>query len=353
MSVYNITGWSGGGRRPLTYNLRAGQFRNMGGCNVFGMPTRTVINNNFGGCGYNYDCGCNSGSRVPSWMQWCMGGGMVMNFLGNMMSAIFPAKESNSTEGKGATLTNDQQTDLALYKQLAKDNNCTILGPRSDGSYYLKPKGKAAIPLSSLDELKNYIDEHFTTEATDTEAEETGIEAQLKSAQKLIKDSGFDEITAEIENGKIVYKFGNEKLETLAKAIAAKAQVKQEIKPQTVAAQQTDYSNLSNITVTDKSTPAKTKDITGDTTIKWQKADENDDKTKAPQEFSVTTASGNIYTYTLNGKQNYNGIEYPKYTCTGVKLANGASKTPTAQSYILMNGQLQQFEGFDGFGTST
>jgi len=219
MSVYNITGWSGGGRRPLTYNLRAGQFRNMGGCNVFGMPTRTVINNNFGGCGYNYDCGCNSGSRVPSWMQWCMGGGMVMNFLGNMMSALFPGKESTGTDGKGATLTEGQLTDLALYKQLAKDNNCTILGPRSDGSYYFKPKGKAAIPLASLDEVKKYIDENFTTEATDdvepadtaTAHKYTKYEAELailglksKYSDKITKgEITFDEKNQEFSfNGK-------------------------------------------------------------------------------------------------------------------------------------------------------
>lgn len=226
MSVYNITGWSGGGRRPLTYNLRAGQFRNMGGCNVFGMPTRTVINNNFGGCGYNYDCGCNSGSRVPSWMQWCMGGGMVMNFLGNMMSALFPGKESTGTDGKGATLTEGQLTDLALYKQLAKDNNCTILGPRSDGSYYFKPKGKAAIPLASLDELKNYIDENFTTEATDdVEPADTAtdkLNAQLEQYKNTLKTLGFDDIIPEIKNGKIVFKYDNEEYATLEAAKEAK-----------------------------------------------------------------------------------------------------------------------------------
>ena len=351
MSVYNITGWSGGGRRPLTYNLRAGQFRNMGGCNIFGTPTRTVINNNFGGYGYECDCGYNNGGGVPSWMQWMMGGGMVMNFLGQMMSAIFPGKESKGTEGKGG-LTDDQNSKLAAYQSMVKGIKYKKLPDDTFLVTYTNDDGKKVNDKLSYDELIELYESKFKG-AENTDDEETGLEAQLKSAQKLIKDSGFDDITAEIQNGKIVYKFGDEEFETLAKAVAAKANVKQEIKPQTVAAQQTDYSNLSNITVTDKSSPAKTKDITGTTTIKWQKTDGNDDKTKAPQEFSVQTRSGNTYTYTLNGTQSYNGKEYPKYTCTGVKLASGASKTPTPQSYILMDGQLQQFEGFDGFGTST
>ena len=59
MGMYSITGWSGGGRRPLTYNLKAGQFRGMGRVNVYPSKT-TIVNNNFIGGGYgmynNYEC---------------------------------------------------------------------------------------------------------------------------------------------------------------------------------------------------------------------------------------------------------------------------------------------------------
>ena len=86
MGYYGITGWSGGGRRPINYGLKAGQFRTTK-YNVF--QNNTVINNNvFTGGGYGYydnSCygHCNS---TPKWMNWMMGFGMVSSFLGGVMN---------------------------------------------------------------------------------------------------------------------------------------------------------------------------------------------------------------------------------------------------------------------------
>ena len=67
MGMYDITGWSNGTRMPLTYNLRAGQFRGLGKVSIF-PGTRTVINNNFGGYDYNmFDYGYQS--KTPGWMN--------------------------------------------------------------------------------------------------------------------------------------------------------------------------------------------------------------------------------------------------------------------------------------------
>ena len=57
MGYYGITGWSGGGRRPINYGLKAGQFR----MTKYNIPQNTtIINNNIsvggyrGGYNYNY-----------------------------------------------------------------------------------------------------------------------------------------------------------------------------------------------------------------------------------------------------------------------------------------------------------
>ena len=70
MGQYGITGWSGGARVTLTYNLKAGQMRGMGRCYIF--PNNTYVNNNFYGANYDYGCNCNS-NKTPGWMNWMMG----------------------------------------------------------------------------------------------------------------------------------------------------------------------------------------------------------------------------------------------------------------------------------------
>lgn len=107
--MYNITGWSNGGRRPLSYNLMPGQFRNTR-VNVFSNPT--IINNNIGGFGgcYDYydDCGC--GGNKMSWMDWTMMGGMLLNGLGNMFACFWGGG------GGGGKTDVDVKIDLTAAK---------------------------------------------------------------------------------------------------------------------------------------------------------------------------------------------------------------------------------------------
>ena len=101
MGMYSITGWSGGGRRPLTYNLKAGQFRGMGRVNVIPSQT-TIINNNIIGGGTVatecYDTG------TPKWMKWMMGIGISSSLLGGILSLFGGggnAGGAGSVEGAG------------------------------------------------------------------------------------------------------------------------------------------------------------------------------------------------------------------------------------------------------------
>ena len=110
MGQYGITGWSGGARVPLTYNLRAGQMRGMGRVNVF--PNNTYVNNNFYGSNYDYGCSCNSNS-TPGWMNWMMGIGLGGSLLGGILGMF--AKKDDSAEGAGG----DKKTTEAP-KELSK-----------------------------------------------------------------------------------------------------------------------------------------------------------------------------------------------------------------------------------------
>lgn len=102
--AWGITGWSGGPRTPVNYNLRAGEFRGMRNVNVF-TTNYTIINKygvRSGGCcntNYNYDtCGHNNcgGSSTPKWMQLMMGIGMGTTVLGNILEMF--AKKDNGVE---------------------------------------------------------------------------------------------------------------------------------------------------------------------------------------------------------------------------------------------------------------
>ena len=110
MGQYGITGWSGGARVPLTYNLRAGQMRGMGRVNVF--PNNTYVNNNYYGSNYDYGCNCNSNS-TPGWMNWMMGIGLGGSLLGGILGMF--AKKDDSAEGAGG----DKKTTEAS-KELSK-----------------------------------------------------------------------------------------------------------------------------------------------------------------------------------------------------------------------------------------
>ncbi len=101
MGNYGITGWSGGSRQSLTYNLKAGQFRGMGRVNVFPSKT-TIINNNIIGGGYgvytDHHC-CDNGT--PKWMNWMMGIGMGTTLLGGILNMFGIGGGGGSVEGAG------------------------------------------------------------------------------------------------------------------------------------------------------------------------------------------------------------------------------------------------------------
>lgn len=103
MGIYDITGWSGGGRRPINYGLKAGQFRGMGRVNVFPSNT-TIVNNNIiggGGCYSNsYDCGCNGGGGSNKFMNWMLGIGVGSTLLGGILS-MFGIGGGGKAEGAG------------------------------------------------------------------------------------------------------------------------------------------------------------------------------------------------------------------------------------------------------------
>ena len=114
---WSVTGWSRGPRQPLSYNLRAGQFRGMG--TVRGYGNNIFINNNYRGfSGYDYGCTCNYADSTPKWLNWMMGGGMIMNFLGNILGLF--AGGGGSVEGSGGT-----ETKAKTDAQAEADKNCT------------------------------------------------------------------------------------------------------------------------------------------------------------------------------------------------------------------------------------
>ena len=143
MGMYNITGWSGGGRRPLTYNLMPGQFRNTR-VNVF--PSQTIINNNignfgsFGGC-YDYgDCCCGGGNdKTPSWMNWMMGIGMVGTLVGGIMS-LFGGGGAKETEGAGGKEKTPDNTAKDWVKTIKNSFPDAKLSATPDGRYMLNGK---------------------------------------------------------------------------------------------------------------------------------------------------------------------------------------------------------------------
>ncbi len=153
MGYYGITGWSGGGRRPINYGLKAGQFRT-GKYNVF--QNKTVINNNIfagGYSGFNYgyydqQC-CGSGSSTPKWMNWMMGIGLGTSLLGGIFSLFGGEK----TEGGGETPEAKPETDeFASAKTLYPDWRFA-----KEGDTYYAVKGETQLTGTSVNDLLGQI----------------------------------------------------------------------------------------------------------------------------------------------------------------------------------------------------
>ena len=143
---WSITGWSGGARQPVSYRLRAGQFRGMG--TVRGYSNNIFVNNNyynsgFSGYNYGYGCNCNSNSGTPKWMNWMMGLGMGTSLLGNVLG-LFNIGKNKDVEGKGGAETK-AKTDV----QAESDNNCknikTLFGDDVKSVVYMNNKYTARL----------------------------------------------------------------------------------------------------------------------------------------------------------------------------------------------------------------
>lgn len=200
MGNYGITGWSGGGRRPITNNLRAGQFRQMGvprnvSSNIF-------INNNFGCAGsYNgtyFDgcCGYNDGG-MSKFEKWMMGLGISGGLLGGILGAFGKGKS------EGAGDTGETKTDeFAGLKELYKNEKYTF---SKVGNDYCCNTGDDIITAPTIEELnqklidlKNKPTQQPTTTAPaqqTTQAAETPTE----TLPQLFNKTGMSGLTTEQE----------------------------------------------------------------------------------------------------------------------------------------------------------
>ncbi len=153
MGYYGITGWSGGGRRPINYGLKAGQFRT-GKYNVF--QNKTVINNNIfaGGYmgGYNYgyfDQQCCGGNSTPKWMNWMMGIGLGTSLLGGILG-LFGGKKAEA--GGEAPEAKAQTDEFASAEKLYPDWKFA-----KEGDIYYAVNGDTQLQGTSVNDLLGQI----------------------------------------------------------------------------------------------------------------------------------------------------------------------------------------------------
>lgn len=168
MGIYDITGWSGGGRRPINYGLKAGQFRGMGRVNVFPSST-TIVNNNIigGGCYSNsYDCGCNSGGGSNKFMNWMLGIGLGSTLLGGILS-MFGIGGGGKTEGAGGKEEVKAEVKQEVKKEEPKESNKLDQARKTlDSLGMTKDKGYTV----SVDE-DGKITYHYNKDGIDVEAD--------------------------------------------------------------------------------------------------------------------------------------------------------------------------------------
>lgn len=153
--VTDITGSYYGGRRPLTFGMRAGQFRNSR-ASIF--PSQTIINNNigFGGGCYNYDyCDCGNSNKM-SWMDWTMFGGVMLNGIGNFLSCFWGGGGggSNGVEEKPVDL-NTIKSDAAAVAKAYTNKKPTVT---SDGTIRIKINGKVE-KFDNVDDMEAALQE--------------------------------------------------------------------------------------------------------------------------------------------------------------------------------------------------
>ena len=169
MGNYGITGWSGGGRQSLTYNLKAGQFRGMGRVNVF--PSRTtIINNNIIGSGYGmYDSHQCCNNSTPKWMNWMMGIGIGSTLLGGILS-MFGIGGGNQVEGAGGKEPETRTEDEPSAKEKELEKKLQEVSAKAE---------QQAKEIAALKEAATQKEKAAVTTHKDS-AEETTTEADSK-----------------------------------------------------------------------------------------------------------------------------------------------------------------------------
>lgn len=194
MGQYGITGWSGGARVPLTYNLRAGQMRGMGRVNVF--PNNTYVNNNFYGSNYDYGCSCNSNS-TPGWMNWMMGIGLGGSLLGGILGMF--AKKDDSAEGAGGD-KKTTETPKELSKLEQAQNSIKGLGKEysvksdADGNitFEFKTKDGHVYSGKTLGELNQAVYDAINKPATtEVKPENTEKPEKAETPEEELEDGDF------------------------------------------------------------------------------------------------------------------------------------------------------------------
>lgn len=300
MSNYGITGWSGGGRRPITNNLRAGQFRQMGvprnvSSNIF-------INNNFGCMGsYNdaYFDGCcgNNDSGMSKFEKWMLGLGIGGGFLGCILGAFGKGK----SEGAGDTgeTTDKAKTDeFAQLKNLYKDDKYTFA---KIGDKYICKMGNDEVEGSSIEDLHAQIKAKRQA-------------AQQPATQTTQETPATTTTPAETETGHKLADF--------------------------------NWENFDVTKLTDDQTGPLTMQAKNDTSV----SEDHGSNVDAPKTITVSR-NGKTYKFELvDDKSKISSDGHPMYKCTS--NGKGLSENQIQEYYLKPDGEFYQNKQTAGYGTA-
>lgn len=306
MGIYDITGWSGGGRRPINYGLKAGQFRGMGRVNVFPSNTTIVNNNIIGGGGYysnSYDCGCNGGGGSNKFMNWMLGIGVGSTLLGGILS-MFGIGGGGKAEGAGGK----EEVKPEVKKEETKEP-------------------------SKLDQARKTLD-----------------------SLGMTKDNGYS--VSVDDDGKITYHYNKDGIDVESDNIT-------DLIDKINKAKNKDNKPTTN-TNNNTNTPVEnTDDNSGNTKIDYSAFKEGNlmdcideggpkpingkfsniekDASGKPTKFTITdNTSGTTYEFQLSGEKDGK----PVYNC----VSKGGKAVVGKQEYVLENGALVQKQGMEGYG---
>lgn len=343
--MWNITGWSGGGRRPLTYNMMPGQFRNTR-MSVFSNPTIINNYNSFGNYGsFDYgDCGGCGGSNKAGLFDWLMLGGMGLNFLGDIFTCFWG--------GGGTKAKTPEVTDTNLKtkaKELAdfysdKDNKIKVLV--SDGSITVKINNKVVKTCENYEEFEAFLQSYeFKPEAADppSASAAAGDAAKIAEANGYIAGVGLTGYTVEYKDNKYHLKSpdGNDVTGSPFSSLEEFKAAANGLKTSTSQVV-TSYADIRITQVREVGSSTKPIIPNGNPVITYeQKSDGTNDTSKPPKSIEIKTKGNKKITYSLSQGRTfpYDNEQYPIYIDTISK-----------QEYILVGDELIQPNGLRGFG---